>query len=151
MVLWQELDLCYDDNWSCTEDSVLFLKRQENDRVFVFLAGLNNCLDEVRGRILGKIPLPILRETFSEVRREEARQSVMLGKSPSITESSAMVAKSNEEGKRDGKKPWHTRDTCWKDVLSRLVLLIRNINLLQALIPYEKACKKRNNAFILFP
>jgi hypothetical protein len=26
--LWQELDLCYDDNSKCEEDSVLFLKRQ---------------------------------------------------------------------------------------------------------------------------
>jgi len=37
----------FDDSWRCTEDNVLFLKKQENDRVFVLLAGLNNCLDEV--------------------------------------------------------------------------------------------------------
>ncbi|XP_073226873.1 uncharacterized protein [Cicer arietinum] len=123
MTLWQELDLCYDDHWKCCEDSVLFLKRQENDRVFMFLVGLNKRLDEVRGRILGKIPLPSLREAFSEVRREEARQGVMMGKSPSVgeVESSALVTK-NEDGKSAGKKPWcehckrpgHTRDTCWK-------------------------------------
>lgn len=123
MTLWQELDLCYDDHWKCCEDSVLFLKRQENDRVFMFLVGLNKRLDEVRGRILGKIPLSSLREAFSEVRREEARQGVMMGKSPSVgeVESSALVTK-NEDGKSVGKKPWcehckrpgHTRDTCWK-------------------------------------
>ncbi|KAI5384143.1 hypothetical protein KIW84_071236 [Lathyrus oleraceus] len=56
------------------EDNALFLKMQENDCVFMFLAGLNKDLDEVRGRVLGKVPLPTLRETFTEIRREEARQ-----------------------------------------------------------------------------
>ncbi|XP_073226806.1 uncharacterized protein [Cicer arietinum] len=89
----------------------------------MFLVGLNKRLDEVRGRIMGKIPLPSLLETFSEVKREEARQDVMMGKSPSVVEveSSALVTK-NEEEKRYGKKPWyehckrpsHIRDTCLK-------------------------------------
>ncbi|CAJ2657582.1 unnamed protein product [Trifolium pratense] len=87
LTLWQELDLCYDDNWKCAEDSVLFLKRQENDRVFMFLAGLNKDLDEVRGRVLGKVPLPTLRETFAEIKREEARQGIMMGKTPRSSES----------------------------------------------------------------
>ncbi|CAJ2644120.1 unnamed protein product [Trifolium pratense] len=69
LTLWQELDLCYDDNWKCAEDSVLFLKRQENDRVFMFLAGLNKDLDEVRGQVLGKVPLPTLRETFAGIKK----------------------------------------------------------------------------------
>ncbi|KAI5405627.1 hypothetical protein KIW84_052413 [Lathyrus oleraceus] len=46
LTLWQELDLYYDDNWTYAEDNVLFLKRQENDRVFMFLTGLNKDLDE---------------------------------------------------------------------------------------------------------
>ncbi|KAI5415554.1 hypothetical protein KIW84_040831 [Lathyrus oleraceus] len=84
------------------EDSVLFLKRQENDRVFMFLVGLNKDLDEVRGRVLGKVPLPTLREIFVEIRKEEARNL--------------------DEGRRSDKVPWcdhckrewHTRETCWK-------------------------------------
>lgn len=63
--MWKELDLCYGDNCRCTENSVMFLKRQENNRVFMFLVGLNKYLDEVRGRILGKIPLPTICETFA--------------------------------------------------------------------------------------
>lgn len=124
LTLWQELDLCYDDNWRCTEDSVLFLKRQENDRVFMFLAGLNTDLDEVRGRVLGKIPLPTLRETFAEIRREEARQGIMMGKTPRSSESegSALAIRNLGEGKRSDKVPWcdhckrewHTRENCWK-------------------------------------
>ncbi|XP_073222557.1 uncharacterized protein [Cicer arietinum] len=107
----------------CCEDNVLFLKRHENNRVFMFLVGLNKRLDEVRGRILGKFSLLSLREAFSEVIREEARQGVMMGKTPFVgeVESSSQVTK-NEDEKRDGKKQWwehckrswHTRDTCWK-------------------------------------
>ncbi|KAJ4976846.1 hypothetical protein NE237_001952 [Protea cynaroides] len=41
---------------------------------------LNAEFDEVRGHILGRQPLPPIGEVFSEVRREESRRSVMLGK-----------------------------------------------------------------------
>ncbi|KAH7516069.1 hypothetical protein FEM48_Zijuj10G0095600 [Ziziphus jujuba var. spinosa] len=58
--------------------------------VFAFLTGLNNELDEVRGRILGHEVLSSTREMFSEVHREESRRNVMLGKEirkASVTES----------------------------------------------------------------
>ncbi|KAI5398302.1 hypothetical protein KIW84_063908 [Lathyrus oleraceus] len=108
LTLWQELDLCYDDNWRCTEDNVLFLKRQENDRVFMFFAGLNKDLDEVRGRVLGKVPLPTLREIFAKIRREEARQGIMMGKTQrnSESEGSTLAIRNLDEGRRSDKVPW---------------------------------------------
>ncbi|RVW39537.1 Retrovirus-related Pol polyprotein from transposon RE1 [Vitis vinifera] len=126
VTLWQELDLCYEDEWDCPNDSVRHKKREENDRVYVFLAGLNHNLDEVRGRILGRKPLPSIREVFSEVRREEARRKVMLTdpepKSNPEIESSLLFLKDliqmEIEGRNHGvtiaKKPWHTKETCWK-------------------------------------
>ena len=77
--LWQELDLFYDLEWSCAEDSAQYQRTVEKDRVMEFLAGLNTDLDEVRGRVLGKESLPISK-AFSEVRREESRRGVMMGK-----------------------------------------------------------------------
>ncbi|RDY00232.1 hypothetical protein CR513_16611, partial [Mucuna pruriens] len=77
---------------------------KENDCVFMFLARLNKELGEVRGKILGKTPLPTIRVAFSEVKREEARQRVMLNKLAPIfeVEGFALVAKNhNEEGKID--------------------------------------------------
>lgn len=83
----------------------------------------------MRGRILGREPLPSSREVFSEVRREESRRSVMLGLARSPTETSALTSKQYGEsslhetqpGKRPEKvvcdhcnKPWHTQDKCWK-------------------------------------
>lgn len=52
----------------------------------MFLADLKSRLDEVRGTIFRKYLLPIIQETFSEVRKKEAKQSVMMGKSPSVAE-----------------------------------------------------------------
>ena len=41
-------------NEICPIDNVRHKKNEENDMVYVFLAGLNQELDEVRGRILGR-------------------------------------------------------------------------------------------------
>ncbi|CAM8951545.1 unnamed protein product [Rhodiola kirilowii] len=128
MTIWQELDMFEDEKWENPNDSVRYQKKIEKGRVFVFLAGLNKDLDEVRGRILGKRPLPTMREVFSEVRREEARREVMLKKFDDIKiegEGSALAIRGvdSEGGMRGGKqrpwcdhckRPWHTRDSCWK-------------------------------------
>ncbi|CAN1143667.1 hypothetical protein LINPERHAP2_LOCUS13712, partial [Linum perenne] len=93
-----------------------------------FLSGLNVELDDVRGRIVGRNPLPSIGEVFAEVRREETRRGVMLGKKPDIgAETSALQVTGERFGARqkgaDPKahlrcdycgKPRHTRETCWK-------------------------------------
>ncbi|KAL5738478.1 hypothetical protein ACOSP7_031239 [Xanthoceras sorbifolium] len=129
--LWQDLDMFFDHKWKDAADGVYFQKVLENNQVFKFLAGLNVDFDEVRGRIIGRQPLPSLNEVFAEVRREESRRWVMLGnKNSSSTpvETSALVSQdiSAYKGytrKPDDKpkvwcdhcnKPRHTRDTCWK-------------------------------------
>ena len=71
MTLWQELDLFEEETWENPNDSARYKKKIERGRVFVFLAGLNKNLDEVRGRILGRKPLPSIREVFSEVRERK--------------------------------------------------------------------------------
>ena len=48
--------------------------------MFEFLYGLNKDLGEVRGRFLGSKPFPEIKEAFAEVRREESKKQVMLGK-----------------------------------------------------------------------
>ncbi|XP_019056106.1 PREDICTED: uncharacterized protein LOC109115925 [Nelumbo nucifera] len=62
MAVWQELDLFEEEEWESPSDGARYKKKIERGRVFVFLAGLNKELDEVRGRILGRKPLPT-RET----------------------------------------------------------------------------------------
>ncbi|GMI81058.1 hypothetical protein HRI_001775100 [Hibiscus trionum] len=117
-ILWQELDMYYEADWG---------------------EGLNRDLDEHRGRILGRTPLPAIGEAFAEVRREENRRRVMMrdNKDPKpVTttghrpvETSALVSrgpqfqkKSDSGQSRTGERPWcshcnragHTREKCFK-------------------------------------
>ncbi|KAH9753027.1 protein kinase domain-containing protein [Citrus sinensis] len=128
--LWQELDQYYDGEWECAADSAKYKKMLEKERVFEFLAGLSSDLDEVRGRVLGKEPLPSTREVFSYVKREESRKNVMMGGSSaensaliSVTPEAPLIGGTKNLKKSDEKdrvwcdychKPRHTRDACWK-------------------------------------
>lgn len=62
----------------------------DRERLIDFLHGLNRELDEVCGRILGKSPLPSVREAFAEVRREESRKRVMMGSTTTKVDNSAL-------------------------------------------------------------
>ena len=129
--LWQDLDLFNDYEWKSTAHYNHNKKMVEDYCVYKFLAGLNVDFDEVMGRILGRQPLPAIGEVFAEVRREESRRNVMLGKKgvAAPVENSAMVASDATANKvfnqqRQNEKPqiWcdfchkprHTRDNCWK-------------------------------------
>ncbi|XP_075515435.1 uncharacterized protein LOC142550082 [Primulina tabacum] len=130
VALWQELDQHYDDVWESKEDFARQKKREENDRVYVFLAGMSQDLDEVKGRILGRRPLPSIREVFSEISQEESRKKVMNNQvihetnGGSANDTSALVSRGNDPGYNldkkkkpwcdHCKKAWHTRETCWK-------------------------------------
>ncbi|KAK3027903.1 hypothetical protein RJ639_040280 [Escallonia herrerae] len=114
-------------------DPSLSVWRSENSLIIAWLInsmeptiGLNRDFDEVRSRILGKKPLPSLREAFSEIKREETKRKVMLtnpNPKPAVdVENSALVVKGNEYDNDKKirpwcdhcKKSWHTRETCWK-------------------------------------
>lgn len=124
--VWQELDLFEDEAWENPSDGLRYKKKIERGRIFLFLAGLNKDLDEVRGRILGRKPMPSLREVFAEVRREEGRRNVMLPHSdipqPATDRSALVVRNAEPDDKRTRnrswcdhcKKPGHTKETCWK-------------------------------------
>ncbi|KAM1669548.1 hypothetical protein ACFX2K_043644 [Malus domestica] len=49
------------------------------DRVYAFLAGLDDVFDKVRSDILITQPLPSVEEAFSVVRREAQRHATMMG------------------------------------------------------------------------
>ena len=91
---WQQLDVYEEYDWNCPEDAAKYQKIVEKRQLFKFLlGGLNKDLDEIRGRILGTKALPTIREAFTEVKREESRKKLMLGKQTAvaITESSALA------------------------------------------------------------
>lgn len=126
VTLWQELDQCYDDVWENPNNHAPHKKREENDRVYMFLAGFDRSLDEVRGGILGRKPLPSIREVFSQIRREGSRRKIMLRSNESslnLEPGSSTLVSRNGDSDIDGRKkpwcencrkPWHIKETCWK-------------------------------------
>ena len=131
-LLWHDLDMFNDYEWKSTDDANHYKHTMEAHRIYKFLVGLNVEFDEVRGRIIGRVPHPKISEVFAEVRREESRQHIMLGKKSnsgtvessalSVAEGSANKTTSFQRG--PGERPWvwcdycnkprHTRETYWK-------------------------------------
>ncbi|KZV35236.1 hypothetical protein F511_09469 [Dorcoceras hygrometricum] len=58
--LWRQLDMFEQFYWRCPQDEQRYKAIIEQRRLFKFLLGLNNDLDDVRGRILGTKPLSSL-------------------------------------------------------------------------------------------
>ena len=72
--IWQDLDLFNTYEWKFVEDGCHHKKTMEDNRIFKFLASLNVEFDELRGRNIGKQPLPSIGEVFSKVRRGESKE-----------------------------------------------------------------------------
>ncbi|KAL9411515.1 hypothetical protein AB3S75_045171 [Citrus x aurantiifolia] len=64
--LWQDLDLFNTYEWKSVDDCNYHKKIVEDSRIYKFLTGLNVEFAEVRGRIIGRPPLPPIGEVFAE-------------------------------------------------------------------------------------
>ncbi|KAL5733314.1 hypothetical protein ACOSQ2_033006 [Xanthoceras sorbifolium] len=73
------------------DDIAAYRKSIERLRVHIFLAGLDGTLEQVRGEILRKDPIPNLEECYALVRREAALQTTLKGEYDT-SDISAMVA-----------------------------------------------------------
>ncbi|KAB2614171.1 hypothetical protein D8674_038887 [Pyrus ussuriensis x Pyrus communis] len=63
----------------CAQDLKTLREEVQLDRVYAFLAGLDDVFDKVRSDILRTQPLPSVEEVFSMVRREAQRHATMMG------------------------------------------------------------------------
>ncbi|XP_038882373.1 uncharacterized protein LOC120073640 [Benincasa hispida] len=86
-VIWQEMDLCRDLNWSCPCGEVLYY----------------NKFDVVRSRILGTRPVPSLMEVCSEIRLEKDRSNSM--NNPVTKSPDSAAFKVLRTDKQNGKVP----------------------------------------------
>ena len=92
--LWQELDFFNTCQWHDPEDAMMYRKMIEKERVYDFLGGLNQDLDEVRGRLTGMKPLLSIEEAFATVPHEETHKRVMLGNSSApVMENSVLTVR----------------------------------------------------------
>ena len=132
--LWKELDIRRPNPMEHPGDIEKYQKLVQEDRVLIFLDGLDNRLDHVRARVLQVQPFPTVEETFALVRKEEMRQKVMLNQEEG-NNSMVMLAREltmnkpsyyskpnhnqntkphNLEGCTYCHNPKHTKDKCYK-------------------------------------
>nr|GEW79296.1 UBN2_3 domain-containing protein [Tanacetum cinerariifolium] len=78
--LWREIDFRRPNSMKCPEDIKKHNDLTQEDRVYVFLDGLDNYLYDIRGEVLRMKPFPNVEEAFVVIRQEDSRKSVMLGK-----------------------------------------------------------------------
>ncbi|KAJ8638947.1 hypothetical protein MRB53_015641 [Persea americana] len=104
---------------------IRFPTAKQEDRVYVFLDGLDDQLDKVRSDVLQLQSFPTVEQAYAHVRREDIRQAVMTSGSD-ITPGAVMASKGFKPEKpkskpqSDGGKCTHcdnmkhTRETCFK-------------------------------------
>ncbi|KAM2367604.1 hypothetical protein ACFXTH_045259 [Malus domestica] len=77
--VWQELDQMRPIKMECAGNLKTLREEIQLDRVYAFLAGLDDIFDKVRSDILRSQPLPSVEEVFFIVRREVQRHATMMG------------------------------------------------------------------------
>uniref|UniRef100_A0A803KQ64 Uncharacterized protein n=1 Tax=Chenopodium quinoa TaxID=63459 RepID=A0A803KQ64_CHEQI len=79
--LWKEIDRRMPNPMKCAEDITLFNSFIQRQRLYLFLAGVNDSLDKEKRDILYLDPLPTIDATYASIRREIARRGIMIGDS----------------------------------------------------------------------
>lgn len=77
--LWREIDSRRPNSMVCLVDIEKRNRELQEDRLVIFLGGLDERLDGVRAEIIRTNPPLTVDEAYGRVRREEERQGVMLG------------------------------------------------------------------------
>jgi hypothetical protein len=75
--LWLEIDFRRPNPMACTTDIEKFDKFIQESRVYSFLDGLDDKLDNERANVLQMTPFPTLEQAFVRVRKEATRQEIM--------------------------------------------------------------------------
>jgi hypothetical protein len=75
--IFQELDHFNRVSMECENDIKMFQKSTERQRVYIFLGGLDDRFDQVRGEVLRNDPALGLQASYAYVRREADRKEAM--------------------------------------------------------------------------
>jgi hypothetical protein len=76
--LWREIDFHHPNSLKCVDDIQNYNDLIQEDRVYVFLDGLDDRLDKIRGDILQMRLFPTIEQAYAHVRQEDVRQVVMI-------------------------------------------------------------------------
>ena len=75
--LWHEIDFRRPNPMECPADIQQYNNLLQEDRVYVFLDGLDDKLDNIHSDMLQLHPFPTVEQAYAHVRREALRQAVM--------------------------------------------------------------------------
>ncbi|KAF3772174.1 Glutamate--cysteine ligase [Nymphaea thermarum] len=73
---WEELDYHSDIPWHCPQDQALHVAQELQNRVFLFLAGLNDEFEGVRSQILNSGEVSSIEDVYSCIEAEKQRRLV---------------------------------------------------------------------------
>lgn len=68
----------WDFQASCTTDIAKFHKLIKRERVYDFLAGVNDIFYHIRILVLKRDPFPSLRQAYSYVQRKEGKHNILI-------------------------------------------------------------------------
>ena len=139
--LWREIDFRRPNPMECSVDIQHYNRITQEDRVYVFLDGLDDRLDKIRADVLQLKPFPSVEQAYAHVRREAIRQQVMTSHNTDGIPGAVLASKGlmlNKTTKtrttNDGRKcshcgnQKHTRENCfqlhgypdwWHDIQAR--------------------------------
>jgi hypothetical protein len=75
--LWREIDFRRPNPMECPTDIQHYNSLIQEERVYIFLDGLDDHLDHIRCDVLHIKPFPTVEQAYAHVRREALRQAVM--------------------------------------------------------------------------
>ncbi|XP_010263164.1 PREDICTED: uncharacterized protein LOC104601508 [Nelumbo nucifera] len=75
---WREIDFRHPNPMECAADIQRYNTLLQEERVYIFLDGLDDRLDKIRADVLQMHPFPTIEQAYAHVRREAIRQRVMI-------------------------------------------------------------------------
>ena len=136
--LWREIDFRCPNAMECPRDIQKYNYLLQEERVYIFLNGLDDQLDNIWSDILQLKPFPTIEHAYAHVRREDTCQTIMASGVDNTTSDAIMATKGSKfgqlptlvagkhnsvlksKGPSDGGKCTrcgnvrHNRDTCFK-------------------------------------
>ncbi|KAL6335694.1 hypothetical protein AAG906_032886 [Vitis piasezkii] len=91
--LWREIDFRRPNPMECAVDIQNYNLLLQEDRVYVFLDGLDDRLDKIRGDVLQLCPFPTVEQAYAQVRHEALCQFVMITGSTSTVSGAVLATK----------------------------------------------------------
>lgn len=91
--LWREIDFRRPNPMEYATDIYHYNNLLQEDRVYTFLNGLNDLLDNIRSDVVQIRPFPSIEQAYAHVRREALRQAIMSVGNPDNASEAVLATK----------------------------------------------------------